>query len=202
MDFFVAPISRRQAVDAVVRHHYLHRKCQVRYAYGLLRFDGTLLGVVTFGLPPSPTALRGACPTHPERVIELNRLWVSDTLGRNSETWFLARALRQLPPFIVISYADTAHGHKGYVYRAANFHYAGWSDMERKHPRVRPVLDNERKHGRWVKSTKKVPLSMKVKYWATTGSRGERRGLARLCKWPILDWKTLPPPDQHRQHIL
>ena len=54
-------------------------------------------------------------------------MWVSDSEGRNAESWFVSRALRQLPARIVVSYAETARGHHGYIYRALGFRYPGWS---------------------------------------------------------------------------
>ena len=131
-------INPREAARIVVAFHYLHRKPAITYAFGLAVGD-TTMGVVTFGVPPSRQLQISACPSSPEHVIELNRLWVSDDCERNTESWFLSRALAFLPPLIAVSYADTARGHQGIVYRAANFRYAGWSDMDR----VTPKFDYE-----------------------------------------------------------
>jgi hypothetical protein len=131
----VGLISKLEATRLVVAHHYMHRKPPLSYALGLFNEAGETKGVVTFGTPASHHMLIGACRTAPGNVIELNRLWVADDLPRNSESWFISRALALLPPKIILSYADTAAGHMGYVYRASNFHYAGWTDMDRKTPR-------------------------------------------------------------------
>lgn len=132
----VVPIPKREAADLVVAHHYLHRRPPISYAYGLV-VNGTTMGVVTYGTPPSRHLQMGACPEDPSKVIELNRMWVHDDLPRNSESWLVSRTLRLLPPRIVVSYADTKEGHQGYVYRSLNFQYAGWTDMDRKTPPVR-----------------------------------------------------------------
>jgi hypothetical protein len=136
----------------------------------------------------------------PSKALELNRLWLCDTLPRNSESWFVSRCLHELPPRLVLSYADTARGHAGYVYRALNFHYAGWTDMERKTPRYDYIVPG--KHTRdafrggepqWTERIRREP---KVKYWTATGNRRERRDLAKICGWPILSWVSSPHPPE------
>ena len=54
-----------------------------------------------------------------------------------------------LPPRIVVSYADPLWGHYGYIYRALNFRYAGWTDMERKTPRYDYIPLPKRKTYEW-----------------------------------------------------
>ena len=198
----VIPISRDEALRLVVANHYLHRKSAVSYAYGL-DDEGRTVGVVIFGVPASRHLQMGACPANPDAVIELNRLWVSDDMPRNTETWFIARALAMLPPFIVVSYADTRRGHMGIIYRAANFRYAGWTDMERAKARLDYLTPGKHtrdafRGGDGVNSIK-VRRKPKVKYWTVTGNARDRKRLMRLCGWPSLSWKDQPPPMEHRQ---
>lgn len=196
----VAVISRREAVSLVVAHHYMHRKPPVSFAFGLIDALGETRGCVTFGTPASHHMLKGACKDAPGDVIELNRLWVHDDMPRNTESWFVARALALLPPKIVLSYADTAAGHMGYVYRAANFYYAGWTDMDRKTPRFDYVSPGKHSRDAFRNGfTDRVRRRPKVKYWTATGDRRERRRLEACCLWPKLDWKTNPPPIEHRK---
>jgi hypothetical protein len=192
----VKPVEKRIAQEVVVKNHYLHRKTNIQYAFGLFE-DDALVGVITFGTPPSRHLQMSACPSDPSMVIELNRLWVSDAMPRNTESWFISRALALLPPLIVVSYADTAHDHQGFVYRASNFNYAGWTDMERKTPRFDYVPTNG-KHSRDAfrsNSFTRVRRRPKVKYWIITGNPTERRKLLKICGWPKLSWKELPPPS-------
>lgn len=201
----VTQIEHRAAAKIVVAHHYLHRKPSISYAYGLHAGD-QLVGVVTFGTPASRHMQIGACPSDPSAVIELNRLWVSDAMPPNTESWFVSRALRQLPARIVVSYADTTYGHVGYVYRALSFHYAGWTDMERRLPRLDYLPAKDGLHTReafrsGVRTT--VRRQPKVKYWTTTGTPAQRRALRARCGWPSLDWHEHPPPTEgHRQLLL
>lgn len=193
--YAVAPLHPARAAEVVVAEHYLHRKPGISYAFGLY-CSGDLVGVVTFGTPASRQLQLSACRTAPELVIELNRLWVHDDMPRNSESWFVSRALRMLPPRIVVSYADTSYGHVGYIYRALSFKYAGWTDMERKTPRYDYIPHDPTQHTReafrsgWSHKVQRKP---KVKYWTVTGSHGDRRRLGALCTWPSYDWRELPP---------
>lgn len=194
----VTNIERKIAQETVVREHYLHRRTSVSYAMGLWD-DEELVGVVTFGTPPSRHLQISACRTNPELVVELNRLWVDDRMPRNTESWFIARALKLLPPLIVVSYADTKFGHWGHMYRAANFFYAGYTDMERKTPRYDYIPWVEGKHTRdafrngYAKRVRRLP---KAKYWTVTGDRRDKKRLMALATWPLLDWHEIPTPGE------
>jgi hypothetical protein len=189
----VKPISSKEAATMVVENHYLRRKPSISFAFGLFDGPGALVGVITFGVPASRHMMIGACREDPNCVIELNRLWVHPDMPRNTESWFLARALGKMPPRIVLSYADTAEGHFGYVYRAANFYYAGWTDMDRKTPRFYYVAPGKHSRDAFRNGyTSKVRRKPKVKYWTVTGNRRERRSLESKCAWPKFDWRVLP----------
>lgn len=178
------------AANIVQKMHYLHRRPSVSHAFGL--WDNyEIVGACTFGTPPSRHLQLSACPSKPEAVIELNRLWVDDRMPRNTESWFVSRCLKALPAHIVVSYADTAHGHAGYIYRASNFRYAGLTDADRKTPRFDYVSPG--KHSRdayrngFVDRVRRKP---KHRYWTITGNRREQRDLRALCGWPSLKWSA------------
>ena len=192
----IAVLDSRTASQLVVAEHYLHRRPPISHAFGLY-VHGRLLGAVTYGTPASRHLQKSACPSDPGRVIELNRLWLDDSLPTNSESWFVSRTLRMLPPRIVVSYADPLHGHYGYIYRALNFRYAGWTDMERKTPRYDYIPHDQSQHTREAFRTGyafKRRRVAKVKYWTVTGSHTDKKVLTRLCGWPSYSWRTMPPP--------
>lgn len=195
-----APITAREAAELVVAYHYMHRRPPISFAFGLFDNVDRICGVITFGIPSSRHMLVSACRDDPGNVIELNRLWVSDDMPRNTESWFIAHALRLMPPRIVLSYADTSVGHMGYIYRAANFHYAGWTDMERKTARFDYVVPGKHSRDAFRNGfSERVRRKPKVKYWTVTGTRRERKRLEQMCLWPRLSWKSDPPPVEHRK---
>jgi hypothetical protein len=194
----VAPIDKIRASELVERYHYLHRRPPISHAFGLWETLLNPVGVCTFGTPASRHLQISACPSDPGLVVELNRLWVDDDQPRNTESWFVSRCLKQLPPLIVVSYADTTQGHLGYIYRALNFKYAGWTDMERKTPRLDyvPLSGGHSREATRSGIAERVRRSPKVKYWTTTGNKRERAELARLCGWPSYSWVKIPPPTE------
>lgn len=106
--------------------HYAKRKCQRMFCFGLF-VDDCLVGVVTYGMPPSPQVGRGFLGEENRvNVIELNRLCINESAPTNSASMLVGRSLKLLPKkYAVVSYADGAMGHIGYVYQATNFLYCG-----------------------------------------------------------------------------
>jgi hypothetical protein len=197
----ISVLDSKTAARVVIANHYLHRRPPISHAFGI-HVGGRLMGVVTYGTPASRHLQMGACPSDPGKVIELNRLWLDDELPKNSESWFVSRTLKMLPPRIVVSYADPVWGHYGYIYRALNFHYAGWTDMDRKTPRYDYIPLDPTKHtrdafrggpGQTGVAYKRRRVA-KVKYWTVTGTPTDRKVLRKLCGWPTLDWNKMPPP--------
>jgi hypothetical protein len=197
---FVQPVAKNEAALVCKQNHYLHRSPSVSFAYGIFDAEifGKLWGVVTFGVPASRHLMQSACNAEPGSVLELNRLWVDDALGRNAESWFLKRALAWMPPRIIVSYADTAWGHNGYVYRASNFNYAGVTDMDRKTPRFDYITPG--KHSRdttrngTMETAERVRRKPKHRYWTITGDRRERKRLEQIATWPKMQWGEFDVP--------
>lgn len=127
--YYVARIGSAEASEIVVEKHYLHRRPPISRAFGLVDEETLgVVGVVTYGVPPSHTLLKGLCgPDEASNVYELNRLWVSDDVPRNGESFLVSRSIRLLDKEIIVSFADTAQNHVGYIYQAANFIYTGRS---------------------------------------------------------------------------
>ena len=111
----------------MLRVHYAKRVPTISFAFGLYE-DEDLVGVVTYGTPAAAPLRDGiAGPEHAHLVLELNRLVLKREV-KNGASELVGVSLRQLPkPSLVISYADTSHGHVGYVYQACNFLYTGLS---------------------------------------------------------------------------
>jgi len=127
----VRPLVKRLASE-MIHNHYLHKWPAVpRCCVGMF-VDGVAMGVIVFAEAPRETSKRYGGYTW-----ELARLWISDGLPFNAETWFLARAVRYVEQhhrevLALVSYADPGVGHSGCIYRAANWTADGMTDDERK----------------------------------------------------------------------
>lgn len=108
--------------------HYARRMPVIQYAYGLFDND-SLIGIVTYGLPASPSLCKGVAGEENRRnVLELNRLvLLPNKNGKNNASFLVGRSLKLLPKgLFIVSYADWGGwGHVGYVYQATNFLYTG-----------------------------------------------------------------------------
>jgi len=123
--YSVKPIKSNEAVPWILRKHYAKRMPSISYAFGLYK-ESELLGVVTYGVPASPFLCVGVCgEENKDIVLELNRLCLMENIS-NGASFLVGRSLQMLPkPTVVVSYADTAMNHVGYIYQAANFLFTG-----------------------------------------------------------------------------
>ena len=127
MDYSVRPVSREDCKPFVLGIHYAKKFPSVSFAFGLFR-DGELVGVVTYGTPPSAPLRSGVCgPAYSGTILELNRLCLRDNL-KNEASRLVGSSLKLIPGnHVVVSFADTSQNHIGYVYQATNFLYTGLS---------------------------------------------------------------------------
>jgi len=169
----VKPVTRFDCTPYVMDIHYAHRWPSVSYAFGLF-LDGSLIGVVTYGSPASPWLCKGVCGEEYRRnVIQLNRLALKNN-GKNEASMLVGRSLKMLGKIrdcIVVSYADTAHDHVGYVYQATNFLFTGTTK-----PRTDMAASNG-KHSRHHAGdrTKRVNRSAKHRYVTFVGGKKFRQ---------------------------
>lgn len=128
--FTVAPVPYLEARAFVSTLHYSGGMSAGPKCFGLYH-GSSLIGVCAFATPIGETVR--ACvfgPEHVDRVTELHRLVLLDEAPRNSESFFIARALKGLKEvrpqtWAVISYADSSAGHRGTIYQATNALYCG-----------------------------------------------------------------------------
>jgi hypothetical protein len=130
----VEPITRADAAP-MIQEHYLGKWPGVCVLTLGLLCCGKPEGVVIFALPPRETFTRYGGLTW-----ELARLWVADHIPANAETYLISRAVKYIRRFrpevrALVSYADPSVGHKGTIYRAANWTRDGKTDDDRKTPR-------------------------------------------------------------------
>ena len=135
ISLFIIPNAEGNKI--VKKYHYLHRARTggQQLTYGIL-FDGKLVGVLVYTSPTFRKKKGLIPPLINGEVIELARVWLSDEAPKHSETCSLGKSLRRIRDdwlrkygqFIkaVISFSDLEFGHKGVIYKAANFNDCGF----------------------------------------------------------------------------
>jgi len=206
----VKKIDYKTAMNLIVEKHYLHRKCPCSIAFGLFS-NNELVGVIVFGKPSSYTLCEGiAGKEESKNVIEFNRLWVCDTMGKNTESWFISRVIKQCPFEIIVSFADTEQGHIGYIYQATNWLYCGESKKQR-YFRLKENSDNEggtkyRRRERMPKNkiieqygeeyVEEYYSSLKHRYIYINACKRRKNELLNKLKYKILPYPKPTPPSQ------
>ena len=130
----VEPCRVSDVVDFIAAH-YLRKRPAIVLACLRMLIDGTPVGMLVFAAPPREVDKR-----YGGKTWELARLYLTDEIPRNAESWFIGRAVkwvrRNCPDVIaLVSYADPSAGHAGTIYKAANWLADGRTDQERKSPR-------------------------------------------------------------------
>lgn len=121
----VRRVSRKEVSDFIEKWHYSKsiNGCIADYCYAL--FDGLeMKGAMFFGRMAMANQWKRFADCD-SSVIELRRMCCVDDTPKNTESYFIGKALRLLRndwgSGCVVSYADKEHGHCGIIYRASNF---------------------------------------------------------------------------------
>ena len=198
VDKYVRQIDYDDASFFILNIHYSRRLPSISYAYGLF-VDGELVGCVTYGFPASPPLCKGiAGIQNQHNVLELNRLVILPKYnGKNYASFLVGRSLKMLPNrTFVVSYADTAWSHVGYVYQATNFLYTGlgasrtdtWQPTG-KHGRHQEQADNS------IRQTR----SRKHRYVYLVGDRRTKRQMRKDLKYKV--YPKYPKGDEIKYDI-
>jgi hypothetical protein len=141
--------ARISDVDRFIQAHYLKKRPAVVLLSLQMLCNGIPMGCIVFSAPPREVDKRYGGTTW-----ELARLYLLDEVPRNAESWLVSKAVKYIKKHhkqvaYLVSYADPSVGHKGVVYRAANWRSDGRTDDERKSPRCDYVdLRTGKKYGR------------------------------------------------------
>lgn len=129
----IKPIDYDVAREMIIKNHYSKKwnKSFGKLNFGIYR-DDELLGCAVFGNMMNTKSAKNITDYPINSIIELNRLWVDDILGKNTETIFLSSCfslIKSLHPEIkfIQSFADGRLG-CGTIYKASNFRYYGFSE--------------------------------------------------------------------------
>ena len=207
---YTKPINYETAGRIVLDYHYAHRVPSIVVSIGMY-VDDILAGVITYGIPPVPNVQRLCGEEYRKNTLELNRLFIFDWAGRNSESWLIGQSFKWLREqykqyFILVSYADNGHGHYGYVYQATNWIYTGRSGERRVGYKINGheyhnkalvnmigshAPDNVFKH-----FPNAVPLDggAKERYVYFLGPKRQRKKMMSLLKWEILPYPKEAQP--------
>lgn len=179
--YLVKPITYAEMKPFILEKHYAKRTPVISYAFGLF-IKNELVGVVTYGMPASPWLCKGICgDANKQSVLELNRLVLTYNL-KNEASILVSKSLKLLPrPRIVVSYADTAQGHIGYVYQACNFLFTGTTK-----PRT-DMASKDGKHSRHYQRDRnnRVNRSAKHRYVIFIGSKKEKANFLKSLNYSI-----------------
>ena len=116
----------------VKRNHYSKSLCRGTKFIFAIYDEKKIIGVAAFGTPVGRNCQKKYSQTG-KPVLELKRLCLIDNTPKNSESWFIAKCLRELKRMNkfdgILSYADPKRKHKGTIYKASNFVYLGKQRM-------------------------------------------------------------------------
>jgi len=209
MDYIVKKIDNNKAKQIIVNNHYSHSWTACKHALGLFKSD-LLVGVAVYGIPVGRNAIISISPDIGEgQVLELTRLWIADSEGKNTESWFLGQTFRWLKQNdknikVLLSYSDPNAGHVGTIYQATNWLYQGRNTDDRwylingelLHPRTvysrfgTRALE-ELKNMDAVKSVEIVEVERRYRYlYILTGKKERQRIIKSLYRPPLPYDKT------------
>ena len=180
----VLQILKSETYQWLKHKHYAKRLPSISFSYGLYDNDQSLIGVMTIGKPASPSQRDGVCGKNfSSHVFELNRVVINDGI-KNGASFLVGHALRHLKTsdLILVSYADTAMKHVGYIYQATNWHYTGLTKdrtdiYTESHSRHYDKNETRRKH-----------RSAKHRYIYFAGNKRGKKLASKHLSYPVMDY--------------
>ena len=192
----VLPIKYNDTKPFILNIHYAKRLPSITYSFGLF-FKNELVGIVTYGSPPSQSLCRGIAGDECRKIVlELNRLVLKNNI-KNEASFLVANSFKLLKkPTIIVSYADTSQNHTGYIYQATNFIYTGLSDKRtewreintNKHSKTicEQYSLNERKNN--PDKFHLVDRPRKHRYIYIIANKKDKKNILKKLKYPILEY--------------
>lgn len=209
-NYSVTPIDKKKTHWLLLNVHYAKRIPPMSYAFGLF-LDDELKGVVTYGMPASPALCKGVCGEEWKRnVLELNRLCLVDN-QKNEASRLVGASLKLLPEkTVVVSYADSAQKHTGFIYQATNFLYTGmtvkrteWAIRGLEHMHTKAISNTVRNAGKPpLEALKEMygdrfyyrDRSQKHRYIFMVGNKKHKKEMLKALKYPVLPY----PKEIHK----
>ena len=127
------PCNLKRVARNIEAWHYSKTVWGVNWTHCFeMRVGETQVGAAIVGQP----ATKSTADKHGglDAVLELRRFCCRQDAPKNSESFFLGWMLRWLKrnttASVLLSFADTLHGHEGIIYKASNFREVGRSKPE------------------------------------------------------------------------
>jgi hypothetical protein len=129
-----------------------------------------------------------------DRIKELNRLVIlPEYNGKNYASFLVSHSLKMLDNgTFVVSYADTAWSHVGYIYQATNFWYAG--ESVKRTDTYQPEGLHPRAYNKDNHSNLRQTRSQKHRYIYLVGDKRTKKQMAKELKWKVS--KNYPKGDE------
>jgi len=131
-NIYVKEIVRDKANEIIIKNHYSHKIYNATFIHlGVYDSSDKLVGILQYGSAMNPasggTVVKG---TEIDNFLELNRMWLDDCAGRNSESQAVSCSIvyikHRFPKVKWIqSFADERCHCFGIVYQACSFDYYG-----------------------------------------------------------------------------
>lgn len=129
-------IEKSVAKKMIIENHYSHSWYHMfgKANIGVFK-DGELLGVASYGAIKVPKSFKSISEDiEKNEIVELNRLWIDDKLGKNAESVLISKSISILKHYfpeikVIQSFADGRLGCGG-IYQATNFGYYGFHETE------------------------------------------------------------------------
>lgn len=200
-DTVVGLVATREVEEFCRRYHYTGSGTGAVYPwhYGLWHAN-TLLGVVAYNLPPPGPRRFVFGPEHESHVWHMGRLALADVAPRNSESRLIGGSFKLIQAehsrvWAVLTYADTAAGHIGYVYQATNAIYTGTGGDVASYVDRQGRCRTRHNYRGTVTAAQaiaqgltRVEGTLKHRYVYILGNRTERRHRRGLLKLPVLPY--------------
>lgn len=131
--FYLKEMNKNISNEMIIKNHYSKKVAgfATTYIYLGLYINDELLGTFQYGFAMNPASAKNIVKdTGIYEHLELNRMWISDKAGRNTESMAISYSIKYIKrkyPKIqwIQSFADERCGGLGIVYQAANFKYYG-----------------------------------------------------------------------------
>ncbi len=132
-DFYIKEMDKSVSNEIIIKNHYSHKVAgfATTYIYLGIYINGELLGTLQYGFAMNPASAKNIVKdTGIYEHLELNRMWIDDKAGRNTESMALSYSIKYIKGKHkkiqwIQSFADERCGGLGIVYQAANFRYYG-----------------------------------------------------------------------------